>query len=112
MESGAILALFIVVAIFGPRDAAAAQAYAEKMGRWVGPLAGMVLCFFGGWIVARKATGSELLHGLLFGTLTALIDVALLIAMHAHFEPLFVVSDLAKVVAASAGGVCAFARRR
>ena len=39
----AILILVCLVAIFGPRNQAQAQAFAEKLGAWVGPLAGVVL---------------------------------------------------------------------
>ena len=49
----AILILILLVAIFGPRDQAQAQVYAEKLGVWVGPLAGIVLSFLGALWVSR-----------------------------------------------------------
>jgi hypothetical protein len=103
----AILVLIAVVAIFGPRDQAQAQAYAEKMGQWVGPLAGIVLSFLGALWVSRGLTGGHLLHGFLFGLIYALVDVALLVAMQAPFMWLFVASDGGKLLAGIVGGLVA-----
>ena len=45
IEALAILALVLMVAApLGPSDPDAAQAYAERLGTWVGPIAGFVLC--------------------------------------------------------------------
>ena len=106
-EIGAILILVCLVAIFGPQEANAAQVYAEKLGLWVGPLAGALLGFLGAFWIARPLEKDQLLHGALFGCFHALIDIALLVAMQAPFEWLFVVSDAGKIAAAIAGGVCA-----
>jgi hypothetical protein len=106
----AILVLIAVVAIFGPRDQAQAQAYAEKMGQWVGPLAGVVLSFLGALWVSRGLAGGHLLHGTLFGLIYALVDVALLIAMQAPFMWLFVASDGGKLLAGIVGGLVAAKR--
>jgi hypothetical protein len=106
-EIGAIVVLVCLVAIFGPREAKAAEAFAQKIGPWVGPLAGALLGFLGSYWVARPLTKDQWLHGALFGGLHALIDVALLVGMRAPFEWLFVASDAGKVVAALAGGAWA-----
>ena len=103
----AILILICIVAIFGPRDQAQAQAYAEKMGQWVGPLAGLLLSFLGALWVSRGLTSGHLLHGFLFGLIYALVDVALLVAAQAPFMWLFVASDGGKVVAGLVGGMLA-----
>jgi hypothetical protein len=108
----AILVLIAVVAIFGPRDQAQAQAYAEKMGQWVGPLAGVVLSFLGAIWVSRGLTSGHLLHGFLFGLIYALVDVALLVAMQAPFMWLFVASDGGKLLAGIVGGLVAARRSR
>jgi hypothetical protein len=107
----AILILILLVAIFGPRDQAQAQAYAQKLGPWVGPLAGVVLSFLGALWVSRGLTDGRLLHGFLFGLIYALVDVALLVAGKAPFMWLFVASDGGKLLAGVAGGLVA-ARRR
>src|SRR6185503_16775192 len=52
-EIGAILILVCLVAVFGPHEAKADQVYAEKLGVWVGPLAGALLGFLGALWVAR-----------------------------------------------------------
>lgn len=103
----AILILILLVAIFGPRDQAQAQAYAEKLGQWVGPLAGVVLSFLGALWVSRGLASGRLLHGFLFGLIYALVDVALLVAMQAPFMWLFVASDGGKLLAGIAGGLLA-----
>jgi hypothetical protein len=100
----AILILICIVAIFGPRNQAQAQAYAEKMGQWVGPLAGVVLSFLGALWVNRGLPSGHLLHGFLFGLIYALVDVALLLAMQAPFMWLFVASDGGKLLAGIVGG--------
>jgi hypothetical protein len=104
-EIGAILILVCLVAIFGPKEANAAQAYAEKLGRWVGPLAGAALSFSGALWVGRTLAGGRLFHGVLFGSFMALIDTLLLVAMQPPFEWIFVASNAGKVFAATLGGL-------
>jgi hypothetical protein len=106
-EIAAILILVCLVAIFGPKEASAAQAYAEKLGRWVGPLAGTLLAFAGAFWVARPLATGHVVHGALFGFFMALIDVALLIGMKAPFEWVFLASNTGRFIAAIAGGACA-----
>ena len=103
-EVTAILILVLIVAIFGPRDQAQAQVFAEKHGQWVGPLAGVVLSFLGALWVCRGLTSGHLLHGFLFGLIYALIDAALIVAAQAPFMWLFVASDAGKFFAGIAGG--------
>jgi hypothetical protein len=104
VEVAAIAVLVAIVAIFGPHDAAQAQAYAERLGQWVGPIGGAILCFVGGFWVSRKSSSSRVLHGVLVGTATAVIDAALLVAMWVPFQLLFVVSNTGKVLAGGLGG--------
>lgn len=106
-EIAAILALVCVVAIFGPNTAEAAQAYAQKAGRWVGPWAGALFSFIGAVWVGRSVESGKLIHGVLFGFLLALVDVVLLLAMRAPFEWVLVVSDAGKIIAGSIGGFVA-----
>ena len=108
----AILILVALVAIFGPRNQAGAEAYAEKLGQWVGPLAGIVLSFLGALWVSRGLTDGHFLHGFLFGLIYALVDVALLVAMQAPFMWLFVASDGGKLLAGIVGGLVAARRLR
>jgi hypothetical protein len=103
----AILILVAIVAIFGPRNQAQAQVYAEKLGVWVGPLAGIVLSLLGALWVSRGLTTGRLLHGFLFGFVYALVDVALLVAGQAPFMWLFVASGGGKLLAGIVGGLVA-----
>lgn len=106
-EVAAILVLVCLVAIFGPREASQAQVYAEKLGWWVGPIAGTILSFIGAFWVARQLASGQLVHGSLFGLLYSLIDVALIIAMQPPFEWVFVVSTAGKLIAGASGGLVA-----
>ena len=104
IEAVAVLILVLIIAVFGPADPDAAQAYAERLGYWVGPIAGFSLCVGGGWLVARALTADHVKHGMLLGAMVAAIDVAILVAGGASFQPIFVVSNLGRVVAGSLGG--------
>lgn len=104
VELLAIVVLVLLIAILGPSDPAAAQAYAEELGYWVGPIAGAVLCLGGGWFVAKKAPSHHLWNGAALGVCVAAIDVGLLIVSGAEFAGIFVLSNIGKVIAASVGG--------
>jgi len=99
-----ILVLVAVVAVNGPNDATAAQAYAERMGRWVGPIAGP-LCVLGlsYWAFQPRQT-SQLQAGLLFGAGAVALDVGLLILAGAPFDWLFVAANTARLAAGATGG--------
>jgi hypothetical protein len=107
VETAAVIILVGLVAIFGPNEATAAQRYAEKLGFWVGPIAGTLLTFIGAFMIARPLLGRGVLHGFLFGFCVAFVDVAILLAMRAPFEWIFLVSNVSKLIAGYLGGVCA-----
>lgn len=107
IEALAVLILVLIVALLGPTEPVAAQAYAQRLGSWVGPMAGFVLCLGGGWFVARNLSSGHVSRGALLGTMVAAIDVAILVASGATFQPLFVLSNLGRVVAGSLGGYLA-----
>lgn len=107
IEALAVVILMLIVALLGPSDSVAAQAYAERLGYWVGPIAGFVLCLGGGWLVARRMTSGHIRRGLLLGTLVAAIDVAILVAGGAAFQLIFAFSNLGRLVAGSLGGLLA-----
>ena len=102
-EAIPILLLIAMVALIGPREQAAAQAYAERLGQWVGPLGGAITCFVAAWWVARSLTSGRIRHGFMVGLLAALVDIAILIASGATFQWVFVVSNLGRVVAGMLG---------
>ena len=107
VEIAAVIILVILVAGFGPNDASAARAFADRLGRWVGPIAGALFTFIGAFVIARRLPGGRLLHGVLFGFCAALVDVAILLAMKAPFEWVFLISNVAKLIAGYFGGICA-----
>jgi len=104
VEALAITVLVALVAALGPSDPVEAEAYAQELGSWVGPLAGFVLCIAGGWLVASKLDARHVLAGLVLGALVAAIDAALLVAAGAEFQPIFAVSGVGKLVAGCMGG--------
>ena len=103
-EVVAILALVIIVFIFGPSDPAAAQAYAEKMGLWVGPIAGFITCFLGGWWVAKNLVKDHLINGLALGIAVAIIDLALFLLSGESLMLLIIASNIGRIVAGTLGG--------
>ena len=105
VEIGAIIVLVVFVAIFGPNEYHAAQVYAERIGLWVGPIAGAILTFIGALVVTRRLRQGRVLHGTLFGLCVVLVDVTILLAMKAPFEWIFVISDAGKLIAGYLGGV-------
>jgi len=104
VEVAAIAVLVAIVALLGPRNAAGAKEYAERLGQWVGPIGGATLCFVGGFWVAQASSSSRVLHGVLVGIATAVIDAALLLVAGAPFQLLFVASNIGKVLAGALGG--------
>jgi hypothetical protein len=104
VEVLAILVLVVLVATLGPSDPDAAQAYAVRLGTWVGPIAGFFLCLGGGWLVARDLSSGHVPGGLLLGAFVAAIDIAILVGSGARFHPVFLLSNLGRVVAGSLGG--------
>lgn len=107
IESGAVLILVLIVAVFGPADPTEARAYAGRLGYWVGPLAGFVLCVGGGWWAARGLTEGHVLRGLILGTMVAAIDVAILVASGSAFQLVFVLSNSGRLIAGALGGLLA-----
>jgi len=54
-----IIMLVVLVAVFRPPEKVAAQAFAERIGTWLGPVAGTPRCLVGGcWIGTRNQAGS------------------------------------------------------
>jgi len=106
-----ILLLVVVVLIYETRgvDPQTRQAFAERVGMWLGPIAGAISTFGFGFLAARD-TDRPLLHGTLVGIAVALLDAVLIFAPGAKFIPLFAVSWAGKILAGVAAGLLA-ARR-
>ena len=106
-----ILLLVVVVLIYETRgvDPQTRQAFAERVGMWLGPIAGAIATF-GFSFLAARGTGRPLLHGTLVGVAVALLDAVLTLATGAKFIPLFAASWAGRVVVGVAAGLLA-ARR-
>jgi hypothetical protein len=105
VEALAIGILAALVAIFGPRDSAAVQAYAEHLGQFVGPIASAILCFLGAWWLARRVQQQRaVLCGFLLGAVCVAIDLALLFPLGGKFGWLIAVSNAGRLVAGTLGG--------
>ena len=106
-----ILLLVVVVLIYETRgvDPQTRQAFAERVGMWLGPIVGAVATFGFGFLAAR-GTDRPLLHGTLVGVAVALLDAALTLATGAKFIPLFAASWAGRLLAGVAAGLLA-ARR-
>jgi hypothetical protein len=55
-EVAVILILIVLVAIFGPSEPVSAQAFAERLERWVGPIGGALCSFLAAFCVTRPLT--------------------------------------------------------
>lgn len=99
-----ILLLVGLVAMIGPGEAAAAEQYAARLGRWVGPIGGGVAVFLGAVWVGRGLLAGQVGHGVAVGVATAAIDGALLAASGTGFAWLFVASQGGRVAAGALGG--------
>jgi hypothetical protein len=105
-EALPVVALIGVVELFGPRDAAAANTFAQETGRWFGPVAGAVAAFACAWIAGRK-TQRPFANAFATGIVVAVIDFSLLVASPTPFEPLLALSALGRVAAGAAAGAVA-----
>jgi len=104
-----IIALVVIVALFGPQERAAAEAYAMRLGMWVGPISGFVFCLLGGWWVAKRTNRAEVANGFATGLAAAAIDLTLIVVSGAPFHQVYVVANAGRIVAGTLGGW--FARR-
>lgn len=99
-----VMVLVLIVAVFGPSDPTAAEAYAKDLGYWVGPVGGFVMCLLGGWWVAKGLDSPPIINGMLLGVAVAVIDVSILAGSGESFQTVFVVSNIGRVVAGTIGG--------
>ena len=106
-----ILLLVVVVLAYETTgvDAQTRQAFAERVGMWLGPIAGAIATFGFGFLAARS-TERPLLHGAIIGVAVALLDAVIIFASGSKFIPLFVASWTGKILAGLAAGLLA-ARR-
>ena len=58
----------------GAPDQEMINQFAEWLGIWLTPLTGIILTYFGAFMVARKAGAQYVLHGLLMGVVVVLLS--------------------------------------
>ena len=106
-----ILLLVVVVLVYETRgvDPETRQAFAERVGMWLGPIAGAISTFGFGFLVSR-GTDRPLLHGAIIGVAVAVLDAVLIFAPGGKFIPLFAFSWAGKILAGVTAGLLA-ARR-
>jgi hypothetical protein len=106
-----ILLLVVVVLAYETRgvDAVTRQAFAERVGIWLGPIAGAIATFGFGFLAAR-GTDRPLLHGTIVGVAVALLDAAIIVASGATFMPVFAASWAGKILAGVVAGMLASRR--
>ena len=101
-----MFALVVLVVLSGPDDQSQTQQFAERLGAWVGPLSGFLLCLLGGYWVARNF-GNPIRNGLCMGVAAALLDLAVALAIGATFAPLLFLSNAGRVIGGTVGGYIA-----
>lgn len=102
-----ILALVLLVAILRPADEAQIQALAERLGFYVGPISGFLLCLVGGYWASRRAKASFLANGLATGLTAAVLDALIAVLAGAPFHWIFVVSNAGRIIGGTLGGILA-----
>jgi hypothetical protein len=106
-----ILLLVLVVLIYETRgvDPETRQAFAERAGMWLGPIAGAISTLGFGFLASR-GTERPLLHGTIIGIAVALLDAVLIFAPGGKFIPLFAFSWAGKILAGVMAGLLATRR--
>jgi hypothetical protein len=94
----------LLVLIFGPHDAAADQAYAERLSLWVGPISGVVLCLICGWILTRRLNSAHVINGMAVGAAAAALDILIIVLSGSPFRIVYMLSNLGRLGAAAVGG--------
>jgi len=99
-----VAALAILVAIFGPGGWEASMPFAQRLGAWVGPISGSVLCLAGGYWVARGARQARLANGAAMGIAGVILDLAIAFSGGAGLSALLLASNAGRIVGGSIGG--------
>ena len=99
-----IAALAILVFIFGPGGWEASMPFAQRLGAWVGPISGFVLCLGGGYWVARSARDARIANGAAMGVAGAILDLTIALGGGGALSVLLMGSNAGRVVGGSIGG--------
>ena len=83
------------------------KAFADQIGKYIGPAAGTIATLGFGFWTGRHAPGQELLHGFLTGLVVAVLDATILVSPSAEFDTSSVLVLIAKILAGALGGFLA-----
>ena len=99
-----VAALAMLVFVFGPGGWEASMPFAERLGAWVGPISGFVLCLAGGYWVARSARNARIVNGAAMGVAGAILDLTIALGGGGALSVLLMGSNVGRVVGGSIGG--------
>jgi hypothetical protein len=103
-EAVPFLLLVVLVTLFAPAEPSAVQAFSQQLALWTGSFGGALGCFLGAWWLARGLRDQQVVYGLTVGLLTALIDIAVIIASRPRFHWLLIATNGGRILAGAAGG--------
>lgn len=104
-EAVPVIVLVAIVAAFGPREAAGANAFARQAGPWVGSIGGFVCALAGARWVGKADAARAVAWGAGLGLALAAVDVGVFLAMREPFAWIIAISNAGKVVAGAIGGL-------
>lgn len=99
-----VLGILVLVIFFGSSGSAATTPFALRLGVWIGPILGFVLCCLGGYWVARGAATHKLQNGIATGVVAAILGLIIAAVLGGPFGPRLLVSTLGRVVGGTIGG--------
>jgi hypothetical protein len=99
-----VLVLVALVAVFGPPGFEVATPFAQRLGQWVGPISGFLLCGAGGYWVARGASRGPIANGVGVGIAGAVLDLATGFTLGGTLNLLAAVSNFGRIVGGALGG--------
>jgi hypothetical protein len=100
-----LLAIVEVYNAFRQEDSLPPEAFAPLAGNWVGPIGGFLATFLFAWWCAGRAPNRKLLHGIVVGIGTSLLDIGiLLLAEDSVVQLIFLVSNSGRILAGILGG--------
>jgi hypothetical protein len=105
-----VVLLMTMIVFFGPGTAAADQAFAERVGAGLVPMAGVLMTLLAAIWAARPQPATARMTGLMVGVFAAAIDATLLVLAGTSFDWLLVIADVGRVLAGIAGGAVAALR--
>ena len=99
-----VLGILVLLVIFGSSGIAATAPFALRLGVWIGPILGFVLCCFAGYWVARGAATDKLQNGVATGVAAAILGLIIAAVFGGPFGARLLISTLGRVAGGTVGG--------